>query len=56
VQFLLGTMQTGPFRFLFNVEAVTDTCPCPASTSPGRSGPPRRGARRAGFAFAAGGG
>ena len=41
VQFLLGIQQTGSFRFLLNIEAVTDNCSCPARPSPKRSGPPQ---------------
>jgi hypothetical protein len=38
VQFLLGIQQTGSFRFLLNIEAVTEGCSCPAPTAPARRG------------------
>jgi len=38
VHFLLGIQQTGAFRFLLNVEAVTDECSCPAKPAPARRG------------------
>ena len=42
LQFLLGIQQTGKFRFLINIEAVTDSCTCPGLTAPAKgSAPPR---------------
>jgi hypothetical protein len=44
VQFLLGIQQTGTFRFLLNIGAVTEEdCSCPTATV-GRS--TRRSAQR----------
>jgi hypothetical protein len=40
VQFLLGIQQTGTFRFLLNIEAVTDSCSCSEAPA-GRGAPPR---------------
>ncbi|HWS88940.1 MAG TPA: Calx-beta domain-containing protein [Pyrinomonadaceae bacterium] len=34
VNFLLGVQKTGAFRFLLNIEAVTDECSCPTTTRP----------------------